>query len=43
MKVELKTVIDSTFEILVTERLIDVFVSHSADVLFVLKQSSDGP
>jgi hypothetical protein len=43
MEVELKIVIDSKFEIHVTEILIDVFVSHSADVLFVLKQSSDGP
>ena len=43
MEVELQTVIDSKFEIHVTERLIGVFVSHSADVLFVLKHSSDGP
>jgi len=43
LEVDLKTVIGSKFEIHVTERLIGVFVSHSADVLFVLKQSSDGP
>jgi hypothetical protein len=43
MEVEMKTVIDSKFEIHVTERLIGVFVSHSADVLFVLQKSSDGP
>ena len=42
MEVELKTVIDCKFEIHVTERLIGVFISHSAAVLFVLKQSSDG-
>jgi hypothetical protein len=43
MEVELKTVIHSKLEIHVTERLTGVFVSHSADVLFALQQSSDGP
>jgi hypothetical protein len=43
MEVEPKTVIDSKLEFHFTEILIDVSVSYSADVLFVLKQSSDAP